>query len=529
MIPGKTYTHEDFLWMGWRRKWLILVPFFVVLAGTLIWSYRLPNLYQSETVILVVPQRVPDTYVRSTVTSRIEDRLQSISPEILSSTRLEQIIQELNLYEELRGKLAMEEILELMRLDIKVDPVKGNAFRVGYVSGDPDKAMEVTRRLASMFIDENLRDREVLAEGTNQFLESQLNDARARLVKQEQSLAEYRQRHAGELPSQVSSNLQSIQNSQMQLQTLGESISRDRDRITLLEGLYADALARAAAPAVTPSPSLNSADPPLALGASIADRLEVARRSLASLQTRLTDEHPDVLRAKRVIRELERQAELETQQRRQQTPEPLQQLTAAEAAKRVRLREMDAEITSLRQRIAHGEAEQQRLMQLIVTYERGVDAAPSRESELAELTRDYETLQSVYSSLLTRYEDSKIAANLERRQVGEQFKILDEPRRPEKPFSPNRIKLNAIGAFAGLVLGVGLAALFEYRDTSLRTEDDVVSTLALPVMALIPLMVTKDETLARRRRKFIVFGATAGVLLAVVAATMAAWRAGILG
>lgn len=528
MIPGKIYTAEDFLRMAWQRKWQIFVPFVLVCGVTLLWSLWLPNLYRSETVILVVPQRVPENYVRSTVTSRIEDRLQSISPEILSRTRLEQIIQDLDLYPAERKKLTMEEVVQLMRLAIKADPIKDTTFQVSYMSDDPVKAMEVTKRLASMYIEENDRDRERVAEGTNQFLESQLNEARVRLVRQEQSLEEYRRRHAGELPSQVTSNLQSIQNSQLQLQALGESISRDRDRMTLLDGLIADALAPDSPAIIDRSQTMNPVDPSLAIAGTAADRLEAARRSLALLKTRFTAEHPDVLRLQRVIRDLERSAEIELQQKKNGSG-PQRSLTTAELTKRTRLRQMQAEVTTLRQRIVHAEAEQERIKALIATYERRVEAAPSRESELTELTRDYETLQTVYTSLLTRYEDSKISANLERRQVGEQFRILDPPRVPEKPFSPNRIKLNFIGALFGLGLGAGLAALLEYRDTSLRTEDDVVTTLALPVMALIPLMVTPEEHRHRRRRKLIYCGTAAGVVLAGVAAMMVAWRAGIFG
>jgi polysaccharide chain length determinant protein (PEP-CTERM system associated) len=528
MIPGKSYTFEDFLWMGWRRKWLIILPFLLVCAVTVTWVHRLPNLYRSETVILVVPQRVPDTYVRSTVTSRIEDRLQSISPEILSRTRLEKIIQELDLYPEQRKTLTMEEVVEIMRLGIKADPIKETAFQVSYVSNDPVKAMEVTKRLASMFIEENLRDRETIAEGTNQFLESQLQDARLRLVEQEKQLAEYRKRHAGELPSQVDSNLQSIQNAQMQLQALGESISRDRDRLTIVEGLITDASVANTSQMSAQSISIAVVDPFASVG-SIADRLHAARTSLTSLQTRLTSEHPDIIRLKRLIRDLESAAEVETRRHVQADVTAHQPLTAAEVVKRGRLREMQGELKTLRQRINHDEVEQQRLRHVIATYERRVEAAPNRESELSELMRDYETLRELYASLLTRREDSKIAANLERRQVGEQFRILDPPQLPEKPFSPDRIRFNAIGALLGLGLGIGLAALFEYRDTSLHTEDDVVTSLALPVVALIPLMVTRAEYDQRRRRKLIFCGAATGVLLASAAATMVAWKVGIFG
>jgi polysaccharide chain length determinant protein (PEP-CTERM system associated) len=466
--------------------------------------------------------------VHSTVTSPIEDRLQSISPEILSGTRLERIIQDLDLYVEQRKTLTMEEVLELMRKNIKVETIKGDAFRVSYSSRDPVKAMKVTKRLASMFIDENLRDREALAEGTNQFLESQLNDARARLVEQEKNLEEFRRRHAGELPSQVTANLQSIQNNQMQLQALGESISRNRDRVTLLEGLVDAAPSADNNQAPVQSASATSAAPSPAEGASAADRLEAARKSLGELQTRLTSNHPNVRRLERIIRDLERSAETETLQRQQGDLKLPRLLTTAEAAKRDRVREMQAEIKSLKQGILHEEAEQQRVMGAITAYQQRIEIAPARESELAELTRDYQTLQNVYASLLTRREDSKMAADLERRQVGEQFRILDPPRLPEKPFSPNRLLLNAIGALLGFGLGVALAGLREYRDTSLHTEADVVTTLAIPLLALIPTMITDGERRDQRRRKLLYYGAAAAALLLSAALTVAVLKSSIL-
>ena len=405
MIPGKAYKPEDFVAIVWQRKWLILTCFVVVTAGTLLWSRSLPNLYRSETVILVVPQRVPDAYVRSTVTSRIEDRLQSISPEILSGTRLEQIIGDMNLYVELRKTRTMEEVLQSMRENIKVDTIKGDAFKVSFISSDPQTAMDVTKRLASMFIEGNLQDREKLADQTNQFFESQLDDARARLIEQEKKLEEYRTAHAGELPSQVDSNLQSIQNSQLQLRGLGESISRDRDRMTMLEGRIGDALAPVA-PAPSPVPA-NGADPLQTLTGSATERLEAARRMLASLQLRLTNEHPDVTRLTRVVRDLERTVQSETRLRQESDPEHQQRAAAADGGARARVREMEAEVTTLRERIGHQQAEQRRLEVVIAAFERHIAAAPTRESELAELTRDYETLRSVYASLLSRREDAE--------------------------------------------------------------------------------------------------------------------------
>ena len=236
MIPKKQYGPLDILTIARQRKWLILLPCAVAAAATAVATSYMPDRFRADTLILVVPQRVPESYVRSTVTSRIEDRLQSISQQILSRTRLERIIDDLNLYVNERRVAIMEDIVEKMRKDIDVQIVKGDAFSVSYVGDDPRTVMKVTERLASLFIEENLRDREVLAEGSYEFLDSQLEDARRNLVEHEKKLELYRQKFSGQLPSQTDSNLQVIQNTQLQIQAINESIARDRDRRLVQSG-----------------------------------------------------------------------------------------------------------------------------------------------------------------------------------------------------------------------------------------------------------------------------------------------------
>ena len=192
MLPGRTYTFDDIIGILKRRLFVIVIP--VILAGvaTVAVLDRLPNRYRSSTLIMVVPQRVPESYVKSTVTARIEDRLQSLSQQLLSRTRLEGIIRELNLYKAQQAQAPMEDIVERMRADIQVQLVKGDAFRVSYISESPVAAQKVTDRLTSLFIEESLKNREVLAEATNEFLDTQLEDARRRLVTQEKQLERYR-------------------------------------------------------------------------------------------------------------------------------------------------------------------------------------------------------------------------------------------------------------------------------------------------------------------------------------------------
>jgi polysaccharide chain length determinant protein (PEP-CTERM system associated) len=523
MIPGKTYTQEDFLRIAWRRKWVILLPFVLVSVATYAVVKFLPNRYISKTLILVVPQRVPDSYVHSTVSAPIEDRLRSISEQILSRSRLERIIQDFNLYVKERQRLTLEDVVEKMRRDIAVETVKGDSFTVSYTSDSARVAMEVTQRLASMFIDESLRDRVVLAEGTNEFLESQLGDARQRLIDHEKKLAAYRERYDGELPTQLQSNLQIVHNAETQLQSIIESINRDRDRKLLQERLLADARQPADVQATAP------ADSSAPGGMSAVDQLENTRNTLRDLELRLKPEHPDVVRSQHAVRELEAKVAAEALKRPMAKDVPARPLTPAQIAQRSRLREIQLEIENLDEQIARKQAEQQRVESVIATYQRRISAVPTHESELTELMRDYETLQKSYVSLLGKKEDSKISANLERRQIGEQFKILDPAREPETPFSPKRPQLDIMGAAFGLALGLGLTALLEYLDSSLKTEDDVVQALMLPVLALIPLMATGVDERRSRKRRALMLSCVAAAVVLISAAAAAAWKLDAVG
>lgn len=511
MIPGKQYTPELILAVAWRRKWLILVPAVLIASIVGVITDRLPNLYRSDTLILVVPQRVPESYVRSTVTTRIEDRLQSISQQILSRTRLERIIQEFNLYVDLRRTEIMEDIVEGMRRNVNIEIVRGDAFRVSFTGEDPRTAMRVTERLASFFIDESLRDREVLAEGTSQFLESQLQDARRRLIENERKLADYSRRYDGQLPTQLDGNLQGLHNTEMQLQALLDSLNRDRDRHLVLERILADLTAFEASP---PPSAQASGDDPDARGTA-AQQLEAAQSALRAARLRLTPEHPDVVRLTRTIAELQKRVEAEAAVVPVSAPP-----SPAEAARLNRIHEVRAELEQLTREIQSKQTTEQRLRGITADYQRRIEAAPARESELAELMRDYSTFQQTYSSLLAKQQDSQIAANLERRQIGEQFRVLDPARLPEKPASPNRPRLYLIGLFAAIAVGLAFAAGAEYLDRGLRSEEDVRLALALPVLVSIPLMA--DAGSPRRRRVLVASVGAALIVLASAAAV--AWR-----
>ena len=504
MLPGRQYRPEDVWYLIVKWRWLVLLPWVAISIGTVIYARMLPDRYRSDSIIQVVPQRVSENYVRSAINSKLGDRLPAISQQILSRTKLERIIQDFSLYTEERRTELMEDIVKGMRDDIGVAVVKGDAFVVSYSSTDARTAMKVTERLASLFIEENLRDREVLAEGANQFLDSQLDDARRRLVEHEKKLEDYRRQNAGELPSQMQANLQAIGSLQSQIQQFSESILRDRDRRLILERQLTDAVAEGAVLAEASRAGVDGDTRPQ----PAAVQLETAKSQLQAMQLRLKADHPDVKQMKSRIKELEKRADIEALQVPVSPSAAPRQISPAEAMRQSRMRDINREIESLDRDIGRKEEGIKRAQAAIPTYQNRVEATPTRESEMIALTRDYDTLQKVYTNLLFKGEDAKVSANLERRQIGEQFKVIDAARLPGKPYSPDRAQVYGAGIGGGLLFGLAIVGLIEYKDSSFRTDNDVVSVLALPVLANIPTMVTAAEKRAMKRMRVMVAAAS---------------------
>ena len=504
MLPGKKYTPEDIFGILRQRIWWLLVPFAIVSAGVAISARLTPDLYRSETLVLVEPQRVPESYVRSTVTTRIEDRLQSISQQILSRTRLERIIEEFNLYPNERRTGIMEDIVQRMRnqhIDIQVQ--KGDVFSVAYIGRDPRVVMQVTDRLASFFIEQSYRDRQALAEGTDQFLEAQLQEARSRLIEHEKKLERFRQQHSGELPSQVESNLQAASSIQVQIQSVLQQIDRDQERRIALERQLGELQSQTESSVAAAAPVTVGADGQPPTTGSTAEQLSAAQAALESARLRLRPEHPDVQRLQRLIRDLTAKVEAEALQVPVSAGAAPIPASPAEALRLRRMAEIREELDKIDAGIAVMRKEEERLRTSGAVFQARAQAAPTRESELTELMRDYGPLQGLYSGLLSKKEDARIAANLERRQIGEQFRILDPARLPERPFSPDRLLITLSGVRAGLAIGGGLVGLLEYRDRTLKTDDEVAMVLSLPILAVVPRM-TSDKDRRRERRRVLI-------------------------
>ena len=529
MLPGQRLTPHDILQMARRRAWLIVAPPVVLLFAALLYSSRVPNMYQADMLIAIDPQEVPDDFVRSTVTVGTDRRMNAIAVKVTSRTNLERMIAAHDLYPEIRDAASIQDVVALMRNSISYqfegprdERIGPTAFHVRFMYADPIVAAEVTQELGSLFVEQNAQDRGALAEATNAFLETQLKEARDRLEEKEGKLEAFRQAHGHSLPSQTQANLQALQSKQLQVQALIESIARDRDRKQMIERLYREAAAEPAAALAAAPGGVGSGE----LVGSARQQLAAARARLASLEQRYTPDHPDIVRIKRQIADLEPQAAAEAKATEKQAANDTTLGQIADPARRERLRQMAVELESLDRQTAFKESEERRLRTEIAEYQQRIEAVPGVESDWAALTRDYDTQQTAYKTLLGKSENARVAAALEQQQIGEKFRIVDAAQVPVRPMPSMRSQINLAGFGVGLALGLGLSFLLEIRNSSFRSEDEILTFLNLPVLATIPFVETGAEQARRRRRTALAVALTTLCVMAMgyVTWTEKLWR-----
>lgn len=474
---------DYYLSLAIRRRWFIIAPFCLAMVVGIYLSFTLPKVYQAETLILVEPQRVPTDFVRSLVSIDISARLSTISQQIMSRSNLEKIIKEFKLFEDERFKgRFLEEKVEILRqqIAVKITQAKGgaDAFSISVKGEDPQKVQKVANALATYFIDENLKVREAQAIGTSSFLDDELNAMRRRLDESEEKMRVFRQENMGELPDQLQTNLSILTRLNDQLSTKEEGLRDAKTRLITIGRNKDDNL---------------SAQNQLALarpdgGGSPKDEtvsLEKLREQLEIVESRYTPRHPDVVRLKRLIAELEGKQGKNNDGTGLANKEKGARVAGARPAPPDPSEQTIMEIQSLEEDIA-------KIKQQILVYEKRVENTPKREQELLSLNRDYDNIQKAYNSLLNRKLESEIAVNMERKQKGEQFKILDFARLPEKPIQPNMQMIFAAAVVAGLGLGAGLVFVSDLANPSFRLLSEI-EALGVPVLAAVPAIARSNE------------------------------------
>jgi polysaccharide chain length determinant protein (PEP-CTERM system associated) len=526
VVPGKKYAPEDYLEIIWRRKWLVIVPLLVSAVGTFLYSRTLPNVYRSQATVLIIPQQVPEKFIRPTVDEAITARLDLMRQQILSRARLERIIEEFDLYREERRTMLLDQVVEQMKRDINVTVQRvgrrqsPNHFVVSFDSRNPETAVRVAERLAALFVREHLEGRTIQTESTIQFLQRQADEKLRELQDHDRRLEAFKRANAGRLPGEVETNIQLMFNARQQIQNLTDGIDRDRERRLAVERLISEESAVVPLPVTRPLP----ADAPLR-PMPAAQQLAAARAALDTLLLRLKEDHPDVRLARARIRDLEQKAEAEALQQPVSVAAGAAPVTPEEAERQKRIARLRNELNTLDNDVRDKQLALQRAQATLTDQERRVQAAPGLQSELADLMRGREAVQATYDGLLKKLEDAKLASSLEQQQVSQQLRIVDPARRPDRPRSPDRVRMNMIGALAGLGFGLLIAGILEYRDTSLRTDEDVLVALSLPVLALVPTMNTPKKV-APRRWRGLLLGSSAGAVVVLTLAAVA-WKLGL--
>lgn len=458
--------------------------------------------YRSETVIIVGQQRASEQYVFPNMGLDFQARLQNITQQILSRTKLLEIIAHFHLYQHGQKPADSDALVESMRRDIRIDliqapgrPGEMSAFKVSYSAPTAALAQQVTNELTSFFIDDNLRKRRQTSENTTQFLEEQLEAARLKLGRQDERVREFKARHLGELPEQLQNNIQILSGLQTRLQANTDALAEANQQKVYLESLLAQYQGMRAQ-------FINQTNGAELTAASVDDQLARLNAELADLSVRYKPDHPDV----RQLRE-----KIATLQQLKSQPDAAMQASKTEArADGTQTARSPAEVRSLapalqiesqlsanKLKIAQLEQTARRLDRQIDEYQSRLNVAPLREQEFGEINRDHDQARAAYESLLNKKTQSEMATNLEKERQGEVFSVIDPPNLPQRPYWPDRFKLNVLGLIMGTMLALGVTLLVEMVDVRIHRDEDLRDLMSVPVLAGIPML----ETVVEQRRQ----------------------------
>ncbi|MBI4522966.1 MAG: hypothetical protein HY695_04035 [Deltaproteobacteria bacterium] len=463
-----------------RRKGIIAAVLLGSVSVAIYLAASLPNVYRSNTVILIMPQRLPPSYIHSTMTSSIQQRIRAITRQILSRTSLEKIIKEFDLYPN-SGETGMESRVAQLKRRIQIDIRREDAFELSFEANSPDQAMQVTTRLASLFFTEDSTVRHQQVTGTTTYINAEANRLRKELEKQEAEVNQYKAQYRYELPDQLNVNLKTLEQLQGELQNNTLHLSSLQDRKSSLEKELVEAESTILERKIGRDLDGEQKVTPW-------QQIESRKKQLEALLTQYTEKHPDVIRLRQQLKILEAHGPVGN---------PVHQLL------RKQVENLNTEIDSL-------QAKKDNLRSQISFVKARIDNTPIRAIELSNISRTYDIIWKKYQDLLGKALDSQLAENMEKSQKGEQFHIIDPADFPETPVRPNRPLIILIGILGGLVAGFGLGLVCENLDTSFKRSDELHGSVNLPLLAAIPAW----SVLEQRRSQQMLFLASVGVFVA---------------
>jgi polysaccharide biosynthesis transport protein len=454
----------------------------------------------------------------------VDEALQAMTHDVLSRPRLLKIITDFNLYPKQKERLGPEQLVELMRSDITIQSLENpnhqqkgpNAFTISYIGSDPSTVQQVTDRLTSLFINEDLESQQQLDVTTTAFLQNQLNSAQNDLNQKEQRLRDFKMANLGELPEQQQGNLQILSGLQAELQNTNAALARANEQHAYLQSLLAQYQNMTVATGSV-SPAATTLSPMDAARAEL-NRLENERTSLLAT---FAAEYPDV---KKVNREIAETQALLAQL--QKAKPPASDSTATAPATDATMAQLNSQLKENQLEITNESAETKQLQQQIDTYQHRLNLTPVREQELTDILREYDLAKKNYDDLYAKKTESALATDLQQDQQGQQFRLIEPPNLPSKPFAPNHLMIALGGLVVGIALGAVLAFLMEARDTSFRSEKQLSGHFDLPLIMAVPLLVTAEERRSKVVKSILQWCAATMILLAVLATEYFVYRRG---
>lgn len=477
MLGHRTLAPEEYLDILNRRWWIIAVPALIlpILAYGL--TFFLTPQYVSQTLVLVEQQTVPDNYVKPVIAADLNGRLASMKEQILSRSRLEPIIDRFHLYG--NSKLVMDDRIALARKNILITPIQSDIARSGGLPGffisfqasEARTAQLVCGEITSLFVNANLHAQEQSAQDTTDFLREQMDGAKRDLDEQDARLAQFQVKYFGKLPGQEETNLNMLASLDTQLDGINQSLSRMEQDQTYQQSLLTQQLRDLQSPTGRkPMPQAQQAE------------LQQLLQQQADLKQRYTDNYPDVIAIDHKIQDL-RAAMAKAPAAATPPAAPVPAATAAQEPDNIQ--QLRAQLRAQQLNITQQKHAQAKVQQQIRLYQDRIQSSPEVQEQFKELTRNYQTAQAFYDDLLSKMNQSKMATDLQQRQQGEQFRVMDQPNLPDAPIFPKRRLFVGMGLAAGIGLGLLIIALLEYADTSLHSDRDIWSFTKLPTLAII--------------------------------------------
>jgi polysaccharide biosynthesis transport protein len=488
---------RDYLEIARRRKWWIILTTIAVFVTAWVVAGRLPNLYSAQTVILVDPQKVPDSYVPSTISSSIADRLAAIKQQVLSPTRLKRLIDTMHLYPQLRNRRSEQEIIEVMQKALSVEVVGSgsgrlSAFTIKFSGRNPVEVAQVANQLATMFIEENLKVREQQSSGTTEFLDAELEQAKKQLEQKEGDLRAIKTHYIMDLPESKQYHLEQLATLRNQLKDIQEGISRAQQEKIFIQSQN-----------FTPVIDLDVVRGTRG-NSGYQAQIEKLEARLAELQSRYGANHPDVRKVQKELAQLKSKAAAEEEK------QPAEAAAQPISLNRGRNPVLEAKLGQLNKEIEEQTRLQPHLQEQIDFHVSKLEREPIFEQQISGLMRDYDNIRALYSRLLDKKLSADMASALESRQKVERWVILDPAVSPEKPFAPNRLLIRLAGLLGGLIGGIVLAFMAEMTDESVRSEREAARIMGRPVLVGIPLILSSQQ---RRRGTLRAIAAVSGTAI----------------